>query len=269
MKFPRYLPFVNKSFLLLLLYIFLSAVMMSFSDTGSLKGVRWGLLQVVEFTDAVKHRLHMRTNLEKQNNLLIEENFNLHINNQQLREMALENARLKKLLKLKRSSPHDFVAAHVIGAGTENLLGTIILDCGENDGVTENMAVINAEGLVGKTISTTPDQSVVEILMDQNTFVSARLEKSREVGSVGWSGGLYLNLLYISKIAKIGPGEGVVTSGLSDIYPPGIRIGAVRTVTSSERDLFMRITVAPAVNFNALEEVFVIRNKKSETAGSD
>ncbi len=227
------------------------------------------MLQIVEFMDAVKHRLYMRTNLEEQNNLLIEENFNLHVNNQQLREMALENARLKKLLKLKQSSPHQVVSAHVIGAGTENLLGTIILDVGENDGVVKNMAVINADGLVGKTISTTPDQAVVQILKDQNAYVSARLEKSREVGSVGWTGGSYLKLFYIPKIAKVDTRESVVTSGLSDIYPPGIRIGIVKSVETSNRDLFKQIKVVPAVKFNALEEVFVIRKNKSETAGSD
>ena len=269
MKFPRYLPFINKSFLLLLLYVFLSTVMMSFSDTGSLKGVRWGLLQVVEFMDAVKHRLYMRTNLEKQNNLLIEENFNLHINNQQLREMALENARLKKLLKLKQSSSHEFITAQVIGAGTENVLGTIILDAGENDGVAKNMAVVNADGLVGKIISTTPDQSVVQILKDRNTYVSARLEKSREIGSVGWSGEPELNLLYIPKNAVVKSRESVVTSGLSDIYPSGILIGIVKKVETSDRDLFKQITVVPAVKFNALEEVFVIRKKKLETTGID
>ena len=94
--------------------------------------------------------------------------------------------------------------------------------------------------------------------MDRNALVSARLQKSREIGVVGWSGNLWLDLYYIPKDVEVEPGEVVITSGLSRIYPKGIKIGVVAEVKEKEYELFKEIKVKPAVNFNQLEDVFVV-----------
>jgi rod shape-determining protein MreC len=57
---------------------------------------------------------------------------------------------------------------------------------------------------------------------------------------------------------KVEPGENVVTSGLSSIYPEGIKIGVVAEVKENEYVFFKEIRIKPAVDFNRLEEVFVI-----------
>lgn len=259
MRLPRYLAFLNKSFLLLLLYIFLSAVLMSFSDNNSLRGIRWAMLHAVEFTDSIKEGLIIRGNLEKQNEFLREENFYLHIANQQLRETVLENARLRKLLELQAVGKQEYITAKVIGWSTEPGIGSVILDTGEQDSVFKNQAVINADGLVGKVISTTSRQSVVQLLKDHNSFTSARLQNSRENGTISWKGGDALELNFIPKNIPVDLGEVVVTSGLSQIYPPQLKIGVVNYIRDDDHDLFKQIRIQPAVNFNALEEVFILK----------
>ncbi len=268
MRLLRYLP-LSKASVMLGAYILLSVIFMNFSDPASLRGVRWGVLQVVTFFNGMWQGISRWSNLEAQRDRLVEENFYLHVTNQQLREMVLENARLRRLLNLKEQTPYEYISAKIIGHGPEKSIESLILNVGLSEGVERNMAVLNADGLVGKVIWVTRDHAKVQILKDRNAFVSARLEKSREVGTISWSGGDFFELLYIPNNIEVSVGEQVITSNFGEIYPPGIPIGIVSRVEKSGDDMFHRILVQPAVNFKALEEVFVIRKKDPETKQLD
>ncbi|RMI04826.1 MAG: rod shape-determining protein MreC [Calditrichaeota bacterium] len=257
-RLPPYLAFFKRPLVLLMIYVFLSTVLMNFSDDTSLRGIRWALLQVIEFMDGLKIDWRTREQLLRENDRLKEENFRLRLTQQKLREIVLENVRLRRLLRLKESSDYKYLAARVIAEGTERGIRSVLIDIGEREGVRKNMAVINAQGLVGKVIATTPGQAIVQILLDQNMFVSARLQNSREVGFISCSGNSWLDLRQIPRNIQVEPGEVVVTSGNSQIYPPGIKIGVVTTIEETEYDFFKQIRVDPAVNFDALEEVFVV-----------
>jgi rod shape-determining protein MreC len=265
MKLIRYLLFPNKSLALLLLYVFLSGVMMNFSEPSALRGIRWAMLQVTETLSSLQNRFAIRNDLEQRNQFLVRENFELRVRGQELREMVLENARLKQLLALKDKAPRDFITARVIAWGTENGVGSVILDVGEDDGVLNNMGVLNAQGLVGKVFQVSPSQCQVQLLQDRNAFVSARLQNTREIGTVAWRGGSFLEMQHILKNIPVDVGEVVLSSGLGKIYPPDIKIGVVASVEADERGMFHTIKVQPAVDFNALEEVFVIRELTRET----
>jgi rod shape-determining protein MreC len=62
----------------------------------------------------------------------------------------------------------------------------------------------------------------------------------------------------ISKTAAIQTGEKVVTSGYSDIYPPGLVIGEVIEIESSENDIYQVAVIHPYLDINTVEEVFVL-----------
>ena len=264
MRSSRFLAFINKPFALLGIYIFFSAVLMNFSDTASLWGIRWAVLRAVGVIDSFKMEFAWRENLETENEALKKENFELHIANQKLREIVLENSRLKEMLELKPEDKLKYITARVIANGTENGINTRILNVGEQDSVRENMAVVNADGLVGKIIEVGIKESVVQLLMDHDCWVGVRLQKSREMGIVGWDGNPWLNLHYIPKNIPLKKGELVLTSGMSRIYPPGLKVGLVSDINEDENEMFQKIRVKPAVNFNSLEEVFVIRTERAE-----
>ncbi len=269
MRFQSILHIAKRPGILLLFYIFLAMILMNFNDGGSLKGIRGVILQTVEWMDAVKYDWRSRTKLRQDNDALKKEIFDLNLTNQKLREVVLENSRLKRLLKLKRESPHDLVAARVIGSGNERGYSSLILDVGSADSVAQNMAVVNADGLVGKIISTSAQQSVVQILMNYDSWVDARLENSREMASITYSSSSWLDLEYVARNIPVEEGELVNTSGMSDIYPAGIKIGIVTDIFESENDLFKKIRVKPSVNFYAVEEVFVIRSAGAEKASGE
>lgn len=262
MKFTPFLVFYKKPFFLLTIYVFLSLLLMHFNDPASLRFLSNISLQVVEVFANIRYDISLWKDYQEEAQGLREENARLKLADQKSREMMLENARLKKLLNLSENNEYHFVAARVIGSGIELGVRSLILDVGERDSVGENMPVINGDGLVGKIISVTPDQSITQVLMDHNSLVSARLEISRESGVIGWDGQSWLNLQYISRDVAVSFGEVVVTSGLSRIYPPNLRIGIVSHIEQNDYDLFKKIRVTPSVNFKAIEEVMILKTKK-------
>ncbi|RMG65517.1 MAG: rod shape-determining protein MreC [Calditrichaeota bacterium] len=266
MRFHFLLPIFRKPHYLLLVYVGLSFFLMSLNPPAELRGIRMGVLALVEFWSGIQESLTRRQVSRKELEALKEENFRLQLSNQRLREVLLENIRLHRLLNLSRELDVAYVSARVIGLGTERDVQSIILNVGSRDGVGKNMPVVNADGLVGKVIAVTPGQAVVQILLDHNSLVSARLQQSRELGIVSWDGSPWLRLQYIPKSVAVSVGEPVVTSGLSNIYPPGLKIGVVVKVSEDRRGFFKNIRVKPAVDFNRLEEVFVIVGEKKTPA---
>ncbi len=244
--------------LLLAFYVFLAFLLMNFNRPGALRGIRLGLLAAVSGIHSIQQKFTYLQDLKRENQALQKEIFKLKVINQQLGEALLENIRLKRLLGLKDTSRYHLIAARVIGEGTERGVRSVILNAGSLEGVRKNCPVINADGLVGRVLITEPHHAIVQILLDYNALVSARLQHSREVGTIAWSGNPWLELRYIAKNVDVTVGEAVITSGLSPIYPPGIKIGVVQSVQENKFEFFKEIRVRPAVNFNALEEVFIM-----------
>jgi rod shape-determining protein MreC len=176
------------------------------------------------------------------------------------RELARENRRLERLLAMKARLPHATLAARVIGRDASNWWKSIQIDRGAADGVRENMAVINADGLVGKTIAVSRGEARVLLLLDPDCRVSALLEESREPGvAQGVVAQGRCEMLYVNRAARIQPGERVLTSGLGGIFPRGIPVGTVWEAGLDARSgLYQRLALEPAVDFNRLEEVLVI-----------
>ena len=261
MRFNPFLLFYKKPLFLLLVYILFSIFFLRMNNEDSLSGIRYASLQVVEKFADIKMQFSIWKDYRKEIESLKGENFLLNTKSQKLNHILQENVRLKELLGLKQQCDINCIATNVIGIGTEIGIRSLILDVGEEDSVHKNMPVLTAHGLVGKIVITTPSQSFTQILFDHNSLVSARLKNSRETGVISWSGNSWLNLLYISKDVPVSIGEEITTSGLSKIYPPLIRIGVVTFIEENEFDLFKEIRVKPSVNFNALEEVFVLKTK--------
>ncbi len=85
-------------------------------------------------------------------------------------ELNVENERLLKLVKKKDDlRKYDPIQANVIARNPDQWEEKLILNQGSNDGVKVNMAVLTAQGLVGKIVQTTPKTAEVELLSTNNT----------------------------------------------------------------------------------------------------
>jgi len=137
---------------------------------------------------------------------------------------------------------------------------------------------INA--LVGKVIHTGAFESIVMLVYDMNSLVSARFSVSRFEGIIEGQGNIDSPLLmrFVSRRAReeISVGDIVVTSGMGGIYPEGINIGRVSGVNVPEYETTLEIEVIPMIDFSRLEYVFVIEaeiqdaeNNASSETGND
>jgi rod shape-determining protein MreC len=194
-----------------------------------------------------------RRDLDRQNRELRAENETLRQEVRALGEAGNENTRLTRLLKLTEHTGFKTISARVIGRDAGNWWKSIEIDRGSNDGITTNLPVLNADGLIGKVVSFTRGEARVLLLIDSNCKVSALLQESREPGVVAGT-----RMTYVDRNAKIKPGEAVITSGLGGTFPKGILIGTVAKAELNRQGMYQDVEIKPAVDFHRLEEVVVI-----------
>jgi rod shape-determining protein MreC len=128
-----------------------------------------------------------------------------------------------------------------------------------------NMPVVNDIGLVGRVGALSEKFSIIELLLHKDVRVSARVERSRVNGIIRWTGGRSLLFANVPKSFDVQPGDVIITSEFSSIFPEGIRIGVVRGTRVVPGELFQVVDVTPAVDFDRLEEVFVALHTPDST----
>lgn len=206
--------------------------------------------------------------VEQMQDLTIKNNL-LSLENMQLRENKAEVERLRKLLDYKQAQEDQYVleAARVIARSPNNWYKTLTIDKGSDSGIAVNMPVITPDGLVGKVMTVSSGSAQVWLITDREMAVGAILQETREtrgiVEGMGSSGKLrMINIPYYSLVRD---SERVVSSGLSEIYPPGIQIGLIKDIEKEANGLVLSATVEPSVDFDQLEEVLVIKQFKGTT----
>lgn len=183
---------------------------------------------------------------------------------QRVREEAREAPRLRELLELRQVLPLQAVAGHVIARDGTPWFRTVTLDVGQRRGVRLDDAVISPTGVVGRVVEVGPEAAKVQLLLDRDSGVGARIERSRVTGVVGGQVGFAdrgtsdLVMKYVPALADVVVGDVVVTSGLDRIFPKGLVVGRVRSAGAGD-GLFKELQVAPSAGFERLDEVLVLR----------
>jgi rod shape-determining protein MreC len=189
--------------------------------------------------------------LREQNSQLVEELI-------KYREGYQEGIRLQKILKLQDSLAYSTLAARVVGRNPSSIFKMILINRGESDGLRAGLPVMAVPGLVGRILETSWNVSRVLLIIDENSNIDALLQESRAQGILQGASSSGCNLKYVSKTIVVKVGEVVISSGLDGVFPKGLPLGVVRSVSKKEADLFQRINVAPFVNPVGIEEVLVI-----------
>jgi rod shape-determining protein MreC len=185
----------------------------------------------------------------------------------QIEEMRVEHVRisqdaeqarrLQALLAFKEQFISKTLAAQVIGSSGSEQSRSIYLDKGEKDGVKPDMAVITADGVVGKVLHVYRSTSLVLLVSDQTSGVGAILEKSRLQGILRGLPSGEIALEKVMSDEEVPAGELVLSSGGDRIFPKGLPIGRVVKVRPGS-DLFLNIQVKPTANLSKLEEVLIV-----------
>ncbi|MET0959636.1 MAG: rod shape-determining protein MreC [Psychrobacillus psychrotolerans] len=190
-------------------------------------------------------------------------------------DLRLENDELRKIVdKEEDLRAYNPIQATVIARNPDQWEEKIIIDKGEIHGIEVNMAVMTAQGLIGKVTLTTPYTSTVELLSTQNPNyrVSAVIAEGKEVFGLieGYDEKRKeLILKRIDSEYEVKKGQKVTTSGLGGIFPKGILIGEVTEVTTDDYGLTKLAYVKPAASFSILDHVIVSKRTITNVDGTD
>jgi len=185
----------------------------------------------------------------------------LRLNQVRLSDDAQQARRLQALLGFKEQYIAKTVAAQVIGSSGSEQSRSVYIDKGASAGVEKDMAVITADGLVGKVLRAYGSSAQVLLINDQSSGVGVILDKSRLQGVIKGTAAGEVILEKVMTDEQVAPGDLIVTSGGDQIFPKGITVGTVMKV-SPGADLFLNIRVKPSANLSRLEEVLVITRKE-------
>ncbi|MDQ7031865.1 MAG: rod shape-determining protein MreC [Desulfonauticus sp.] len=199
--------------------------------------------------------------VKKENDQLKAEISQLRVENTFLRTRLNTLQRFEKLFNLKPFPPYKYTGARVIAKrlGPSGLLESIVIDKGFLDGLKKDSAVFSPKGLIGRIQKIAPHTSVVLLAVDPNSKVAVISEKNRTPGIL--QGGGYTkpgNLLYVLKSYRLDDKELLLTSGADEIFPPGIPVARVTSVTKENLSLFLNVKVKFEVDPYLLENVLVM-----------
>lgn len=190
-------------------------------------------------------------------------------------ELAVgENAALRDYLGIRdRYESFSAVGAQVIGRSDGTYLQYMTLDKGSSSGITENMAVITKNGLVGYVCEVSINSCRVRTILQYDTGVGVYVQRSGDAGitdcpySMGKQG--LLRVIYLPEDATLQIGDRVVTGDLGDIYPSGLTVGHVIEIMPDTYSRTLTATIQPTVDFDSLEQVYVITGFAEKTTETE
>lgn len=185
-------------------------------------------------------------------------------------EVALEeNRQLRNMVGLEEQGripdAYDPVTVNVTGRSPTVWFTTVSINAGSSDGVSVNDPVISGDGLVGRISSVSGSGSVVSLISDSSSAVSAMILPGGAQGvvraKVGDPGTLVLEFLDETK--NVGAGQTVVTSGwrgegLSSLYPRGLPIGEISRAPIDEREAIQSVELRPFADLRNLDILQVL-----------
>ncbi|MCF6247871.1 MAG: rod shape-determining protein MreC [Desulfobacula sp.] len=177
-------------------------------------------------------------------------------------ELELENARLRKFVNFTGSVPENYVAAQIIARDPSPWFKTVMIDKGVSDGLVKGDPVLVSEGIVGQIIKVSSNSSRVLLITDRNSAVDALIQNSRVRGIVKGSNENNCLFVYTLRKDEVKKGEMIISSGLDQVFPKGLKIGKILEVTKVHSQLFQDITIETSVDFDKIEEVLVLKNRQ-------
>lgn len=227
-----------------------------------INSVGTGIYNAVSDAESLRNASRENQELRAQIDTLLEEN-------NRLKSDTLELARLRELYQLDQEyMQYPKVAARVIAKDSEKWFQVFRIDKGSADGIEPDMNVLCGGGLLGIVTDVGANYATVRSIIDDESRVSAMSQVSADTCIVAGDLQLFedgrLRISNIDKNAGISDGDAIVTSNISTKFLPGILIGYAADIQVDAQQLTKSGTLIPVADFDNLQEVFVITQKKAD-----
>lgn len=211
-------------------------------------------------------------NVNKLNSTL-DENEILSSNIDKIDYLISENLELKRQLEALKEelaitntlADYEYIYATVISRNVGYWYNNITINKGSNDGITNDMIVVNSKGLIGRVYSTSSNNSLVRLITtsDTNNKISVSISHGGNyvyglINKYNYNKNL-LEVEGISNTELVSVGDYVFTSGLGGVYPSGILVGIVDSIATDSYDLAKIINVKTAADFTDINYVAVLK----------
>lgn len=196
------------------------------------------------------------------------------------KDLTARNIQLQREAELLRSQLHQFtkdttlteqimheklkdytmIPATVVSNSNERDNNYLVIDKGTIDGIKPEMGVVGGGGVVGIVYLTGPHHSLVIPVTNRKSSISCRVRGQSYFGYLQWDGSS-MRRAYVDDIpryARVKKGEAVETSGYSSVFPPGIFIGRIRSISNSPDGQSYKLDVTLGTNFANLRDVEVV-----------
>ena len=175
-------------------------------------------------------------------------------------DLLRENQRLRGALGMARRCGCRTVGASVVASSGSNFQLSVTVDAGSRQGVRRDMAVVDADGLVGRVTQVTADYATVLLITDPASGVAASLARGKAPGIVKGSGSQLLSFQPVRAGTTVERGDPVVTQGYQgSVFPAGLPIGVVERVDpAGAASLVPRVAVRPYASLGALDQVAIV-----------
>ena len=235
----------------------ISFLLMTFGNAAQLRGFRVVLISGVGALQETLSWLPNPLTIVSDNAALRDANYRLSRELAQTRRAVAENERLRYLLAFRDTADFPTRPARIVGRIMDKSRYYLTLNAGSLDSVESGMPIITDRGLVGFIFSTAQRYAIIQTILDKDTRIAAKIERTRVNGVIAWEGGDYLYLTNVSKTEDVNVGDVVVTSDYSTRYPADIVIGRIVEKKDEPTTLFWKLRVESSVHFPTLEYVFV------------
>lgn len=220
--------------------------------------------QVVAWQNEQISEIKSYFRLKELNEKLAIENTQLRNQISVLQEFANDSIAQQKILNYNTNI--HYIPAKVVQITTLNKNNYLTINRGKKDSVQRGQGIINTEGVVGIVQTVGTNYSVVLPIINTHTNVSCRFDKNNYITTLQWDG-KDSRFAYLSDVTShliINPGDSIVTSGLSPVFPEGIPVGIVDDCILKEGASYYSIRVKLHTNFKQLKYVNVVCNTDKE-----
>ena len=200
---------------------------------------------------------------------LREQNEQLTAEVAKLTEAEKTAERLEGLLGLQSTYSLESTAARIVGGSSDAWSQTVTIDKVTIDGLEVGMAVCNSGGAIGQIVEVSASSSTVRLLTDENSGISAMVQRSRAQGILQGQPDGTLLLNYVAADSDVSVGDIVITSGLGGVFPKGLPLGTVTSVNRASNATYYTVTVRAQSLAENNEEVLVITSVAAEQAASN
>ncbi|SDF43213.1 rod shape-determining protein MreC [Limimonas halophila] len=217
----------------------------------------------VATTADVIHSVESLAELRAENAALRRENERLQHWRAVAHELRADNAALQRMLKVPNAPDTQYVTARVIGDSGGAFVRSVLVNAGQQHGVTVGQAALAPDGLAGRVVEVGRNSARVLLITDINSRIPVVIQRTRVRAVLAGDNTERPKLTYLADQAEVAPGQRVVTSGDGGVFPPGVPVGKVVETPESG------VRVQPFVDWHRMEYLRVADHAQADALMTD